>query len=226
MREPRLGVLDYMMRGFGAGPRDLVFIPLGINYDRTLEDRTLLLGLEAAAKKPGVAKAAWNTLGFVAHQASLVVKSRWRRFGYACVNFGTPISMREYCSANRIDFSKLPKDERFARVAELGRHLMSAVGKLIPVLPVPLVATVFCAAPERHLSGIELKAEVERLAERLEARGARIYVPRGELDSAIAVGLDMLSLRRIIREDGGIYSAIAPELPLLRYYANSIAHLL
>src|SRR5437762_544 len=45
MREPRLGVLDYMMRGFRAeGERDLVFVPLGVNYDRVLEDRTLLLG--------------------------------------------------------------------------------------------------------------------------------------------------------------------------------------
>src|SRR5438309_4938844 len=37
MREPRLGVLDYMMRGFRVdGERDLVFVPLGVNYDRLL----------------------------------------------------------------------------------------------------------------------------------------------------------------------------------------------
>jgi len=43
MREPKLGAIDYMMRGFRTdGERDLVFIPLGINYDRVLEDRTLL----------------------------------------------------------------------------------------------------------------------------------------------------------------------------------------
>src|SRR5258706_12441171 len=47
IREPRLGVLDYMMRGFHlGGGRDLVFVPLGINYDRVLEDRTLLLSAD------------------------------------------------------------------------------------------------------------------------------------------------------------------------------------
>ncbi|MEO6326792.1 MAG: 1-acyl-sn-glycerol-3-phosphate acyltransferase, partial [Thermoanaerobaculia bacterium] len=45
LRAPRLGILDYMVRSFDpAGERDIVFVPVGINYDRTLEDRTLLLG--------------------------------------------------------------------------------------------------------------------------------------------------------------------------------------
>ncbi|HEV7591129.1 MAG TPA: 1-acyl-sn-glycerol-3-phosphate acyltransferase, partial [Longimicrobium sp.] len=47
LRRPRLGLLDYILRAFDPrGERDLVFIPVGINYDRTLEDRTLLLDLE------------------------------------------------------------------------------------------------------------------------------------------------------------------------------------
>jgi glycerol-3-phosphate O-acyltransferase len=227
MREPKLGVLDYMLRGFTPdGPRDLVFIPLGINYDRTLEDRSLLLDLDADAPHPSVARAAWNTLGFVAHQTTLAAKSRWKRFGYACVNFGTPISMREYYAEHRLELRKLSKEERFAHVAALGQVLMTAVGKLIPVLPVSLAATVFCEAPHRQFSGIELKAEVELLAERLESRGARLYVPRRELDAAVAEGLDMLALRHLVVEDNGLYAAAAAELPLLRYYANSIAHLL
>jgi 1-acyl-sn-glycerol-3-phosphate acyltransferase len=70
MRAPKLGALDYMTRGFDPdGERDLVFIPLGINYDRTLEDRTLLLALEENAKKTGALVATWNTLAFAARQA-------------------------------------------------------------------------------------------------------------------------------------------------------------
>src|SRR5713226_8687979 len=106
MREPRLGVLDYMMRGFRTdGERDLVFVPLGINYDRVLEDRTLLLSLEG--KRAGRLRTISGTFGFVLHNLLLVLRSEWRRFGYACVNFGSPISMREYCRAQRIDFQRL-----------------------------------------------------------------------------------------------------------------------
>jgi glycerol-3-phosphate O-acyltransferase len=226
MREPKLGVLDYMLRGFNPeGERDLVFIPLGINYDRALEDRTLLLSLDADSSRPGILSAAWNTLGFIARQSILMLRSEWKRFGYACVNFGAPISMREYCAALGVDLRKLGKEDRFARVSELAQYLMSTVGRLIPVLPVPLVATVFCDAPERRFSAIELKVEVGQRIERLERRGARIYIPRRELDGAVAAGLEMLTLRHLVAEEEGLYRANAKELPLLRYYANSIMHL-
>jgi glycerol-3-phosphate O-acyltransferase len=225
MREPRLGVLDYMLRGFRRdGARDLVFVPLGINYDRTLEDRSLLLALEPGAARPGRLRAVWNTLAFAANQASLAFRSKWKRFGYAGVNFGAPISMRAYCAEHGLDFARMAREERFAHVAALARHLMAGVGALVPVLPVPLVASVLCEAPGRRFSAIELKAAVELLAERVERAGARVCVPRSELDDAVSAGVETLALRRlVVREDGRVRAAPA-ESALLRYYANSIAH--
>jgi glycerol-3-phosphate O-acyltransferase len=80
LREPRLGILDYMIRGFDPdGPRDLVFIPVGINYDRTLEDRTLLLGRDAEAASR--ARAVATTARFVTRSLGLMLRSRWYRFG-------------------------------------------------------------------------------------------------------------------------------------------------
>lgn len=227
LREPRLGVLDYMLRGFDPrGERDLVFIPLGINYDRTLEDRTLLFDPESDGARPGVLGAAWTTLGFAARQAALMARSRWRRFGYACVNFGTPLSVREWAAARDLDFRRLSKEDRFARIGELARHVMDEIGRLVPVLPVPLVATVFARNPGRALSELEIKAEAERLIETLEARGAKLYVPRADRDYAISAGLEMLELRHAVGEADGLYTARPEEARLIAYYANSIAHLL
>jgi len=227
LRAPKLGALDYMIRGFNPeGERDLVFIPLGINYDRTLEDRTLLLGQDQTAKRPGRLRAAWNTLAFAAHQGNLALRSEWYRFGYACVNFGTPLSMREHLQSQGFDFRKLDKEARQAQVAELGAELMRRVGKLVPVLPVPLVALVFERNPGKALSELELKAEVEILIERLEAAGAHIYIPRRDRDYAITAGLRMMLLRHLVSERDGLYAADPAEVALLRYYANSIAHLL
>jgi len=227
LRAPKLGALDYMIRGFNPeGERDLVFIPLGINYDRTLEDRTLLLALDADARRPGHLRAAWNTLAFAAHQAGLALRSDWHRFGYACVNFGTPLSMREYTRSGGFDFGKLDRETRQQRVAELGAQLMQRVGKLVPVLPVPLVALVFERNAGKSLSELELKAEVELLIERLETAGARIYIPRRDRDYAIAAGLRMMLLRHLVTERDGLYAAEPAEAKLLGFYANSIAHLL
>jgi glycerol-3-phosphate O-acyltransferase len=213
-----------MLRGFRLdGERDLVFVPLGINYDRVLEDRTLLASLEG--KGPGRARTAWRTLKFVLHNVALMLRSEWHRFGYACVNFGSPVSMREYCRAGGADFQKLAGDERKEAVARLGRDLMEAVGRVVPVLPVALMATIFLQSPERALSELDLKTEVGRLLERLGASAAHVYVPRRDLDYALTVGLRMLRLRRLVEERDGLFSAREGELPLLRYYANSIAHL-
>ena len=227
MREPRLGVVDYMLRGFWLdGARDLVFVPLGLNYDRVLEDRTLLLSADPDARKPGRFWAAWNTFGFAANNLRLMLKSSWRRFGYACVNFGAPVSMREYCAVRGLDFQKLSGEERKRAIGDLGRHLMAAVGRIVPVVPVPLIASVFLSNDKKKISELELKSAVEQLIEKLEAAGAHVYIPRQDLDYAVTVGLRMLTLRRLVEEKDGLYAVRPIELPLIRYYANSIAHLL
>ena len=226
MREPKLGVLDYMMRGFrNDGERDLVFVPLALNYDRVLEDRTLLLSINPHATRPGRVRALWNTLAFAGRNLRLMLKSEWHRFGYACVNFGTPVSMREYCATHGLDFQRLGGDDRRRAMAKLGGHLMNAVGRIVPVVPVPLIAMVF-TSDDAPLSELELKARVERLLEQLDAAGAHTYLPRRDLDYALTVGLRMLLLRRLVNERDGLYTACRQELPVLRYYANSIAHLL
>jgi glycerol-3-phosphate O-acyltransferase len=225
LREPRLGVIDYMLRGFSLdGERDLVFLPLGLNYDRVLEDRTLLLSIDPDARQPSRFWAAWNTLGFVVNNVRLMLKSGWRRFGYACVNFGTPVSMRAYSAARGLDFQKLAGDERRRAIAALGAELMAAVGRNVPVLPVPLIAAVFLQQRDRPISELELKAEVKALVEALEAAGSHIYVPRQDLDYAVTVGLRALTRRRLVDEKDGLFQARPGELPLIRYYANSIAH--
>jgi glycerol-3-phosphate O-acyltransferase len=220
-------VLDYMLRGFHThGERDLVFVPLGLNYDRVLEDRTQLLSGDAAAAKPGRLRAAGRTLRFVADQLWLLLRSRWHRLGYACVNFGTPVSVRAWAAVRGIDFDHLPKEQRQAEVAALGRHLMDEVGRLIPVLPVPLVATVLLQQGGQAIGELELKSAVGELVRRLETRNARLYVPRSDWDYAVSAGLRMLVQRHLVVATDGLYRAREDESPLLRYYANSIAHLL
>jgi glycerol-3-phosphate O-acyltransferase len=216
-----------MTRGFDpAGARDLVFVPVGINYDRTLEDRTLLLDTDPEARHPGAIGALATSLRFVGRNLLLIARNRWHRFGYACVNFGTPVSMQAWCAARGVDLRVLERDARQREVAELGAALMGAVGRVVPVLPVSLAATVFLRDPAAERSELELKACVAELVEEVEAAGGHVYVPRRDMDYAVAVGLRMLVLRRMVLEHDGLHRPNPAELPLLRYYANSIGHLL
>ena len=66
------------------------------------------------------------------------------RYGYACVNFGKPVSMRAHVQHAQLDFRVLDDAARRAAVAQVGRDLMTGIGQVVPVLPVPLVRR-FCA---------------------------------------------------------------------------------
>ena len=225
LRPPKLGILDYMVRAFDPAGRDVVFIPVGINYDRVFEDRSFLVELDPTAPQRGGAGAALNTVRFVLRNFALMARNKWHRFGYACVDFGSPVSLKAYVRSRGADFSTLSKEERFAKVGELGRDLMAAVAEVIPVVPVPLVATIFVRDPERSRTELELKAEVLALMDELGRRGAHVYLPRKDQDYAITVGLRMLTLRHLVEQREGLFAARREELPLLTYYANSIAHL-
>jgi glycerol-3-phosphate O-acyltransferase len=66
---------------------------------------------------------------------------------------------------------------------------------------------------------------VQALMDGVEAAGGHVYVPRTDRDYALTVGLRMLTLRGFVEERDGLFRAHPGELTILRYYANSIAHL-
>ena len=66
LQKPKLGLMDYMLRQFDSeSDRNIVFIPVGINYDRTVEDRTLLRSLEPGAEKRSFWFVFKTTAGFI-----------------------------------------------------------------------------------------------------------------------------------------------------------------
>lgn len=225
LREPKLGLYDYMLKSFDPkGAHDIVFVPVALNYDRVLEDRTLLRSLDKEAARRGVWFATRTALGFWFRQLGLMLTGRWYRFGYACVNFGGMVSARDWLSKNGGDLRGQDKDQRFEVIGRLANDVMAEVARLVPVLPVSLIATVLLEA-EAPIDEFELKLRAGKLMEEFEAHGAKLYVPRGDRDYGIHVGLRMLALRHLAEERDGMYSAAAEERLLLAYYANSVAHL-
>ena len=227
LRTPRLGLLSYMVSAFDPkGERDLVFIPVGINYDRVLEDRTLVGELDPEAIPRSRTSTVVTFLRFLGHNVKLLLEWRWYRFGYACVNFGTPISMRSYTERTKTDFRLLDSAPRFEAIERLGSELFDAIAAAIPALPVPLIATVFLHHPHTALSELEIKAHAQALINDLEQHGAYVHIPRADHDYATTVGLRMLVLRHLVQESDGLYRVRDAEHDMLRYYANSIAHFL
>jgi glycerol-3-phosphate O-acyltransferase len=227
LQEPRVGLLDYILRGFDPkGDRDVAFIPVGINYDRVVEDRSLVRSLDPGTKRRSKYYATGVVFRFLARQAWLSLRGRWYRFGYAVVNFGTPVTLRDWLRRHDIDLATIEREARIEQVKGLAGDLMEEVSRVIPVLPAALTATVF-REEDGPLAEDDLRARTLSLLERLDRDGALAYVPRGDRDYAVTVGLRILRLRHIVEaRDDGRLDPVAENRPLLDYYANSIAHLI
>lgn len=210
---PKLGLISYIVAGFDRQGRDVVFVPVGLNYDRVLEDRILMNAEKGKDGKARFKVILMTSVRFVLGVLWGRMTGSVNRFGYACVSFGAPLSLKAFLSETR------GEDE----VEALGQELSRRIGGVVPALPTPLIATVLQGGQPMAL--IDIKAGALDLAGALVADGGHLHIPRSDFDYAVEVGLRMLTRRRIVVEKHGLYYVAEGEDATLAFYANSIAHL-
>ena len=227
LREPKFGLLSYMLSGYSqTSGRDVVFIPVGINYDRVMEDRILTQKLEQDSTGRDYSLSIKKSLSFTANLIARRLQGKLYKNGHACVSFGNPISLNEWIKIHKISFEKSTDKQKSKAIEKLGEQLITEVGNVIPVMPVALVASVFKKANTNPMTELEIKSKVFKLISDYEKKGFHVHIPREDHDYAVGTGLRMLTLRHIIMEDdNGMFSANPDEKVILDYYANSIAHL-
>ena len=212
LAEPRMGLLKYVVEGHDVDARDVVFVPVALNYDRVFEDRILVTAGQAGERRFR-AKISVVT-AFLFKQIWLRIRGKYHRFGYAAVSFGAPVSLRSFLQGQH------PAGE--SPVARLARELMRRIGEEVPVLPVPLVATALLRA-RAPMTRTHLEDAVKALMADLP--NAHVHIPRDDQSYAVEVGLRNLRRRRIAIEQNGLYSVSQTDAPIMAYYAASIAHL-
>ena len=218
LQEPKLGLLDYMLR---AGARDLVFIPVGINYDRVVEDSNLVreaLGRPRRTPLALIRRTSLWLLGLVWRGAT----GRFHRFGYAVANFGTPIHAR--AALEGVDLRTLGWEARRPHVEALADSLLRAVGAEVPITPVAAVAWVYGDLGDPKPGRAQLRDHMVEVLGLAQDRGLPLYLPRGSYQRAFEVGLRVLLLRRILLLEEGHLVLPPHKAPLLAYYAHGVAH--
>ena len=206
----KMGLLSYIYSGFDLrADRDVIFVPVGLAYDRVLEDRLLteahLEGTRQFRARP-LAIAA-----FVARMVWRMMRGRFAGFGTAAAGFGRPVSLLAFMQGAE------PSTEG------LGALLMAEIAKVVPILPVPLVAAAL-------LDGaVDRKALWVRMAElqaQLMAVDAVLKLPPQGLDRTLSEGLTPLMARGLVVEgDAGLVAA--PEAAaMLKFYAAPVLQVL
>ncbi|MFT5521465.1 MAG: glycerol-3-phosphate O-acyltransferase [Enterobacterales bacterium] len=225
IREPKLGFMDYMLRDYHSTiDRDIVFIPVGINYDRVLEDKSLIRHLNSDAEP----RSRWFVLKTSARFFFRTLlkqrKTRWQRFGYASVNFGKPISAKEFSERQNIDFSELDPRSRFSEIKKLTDNLMDGIKGVIPILPVVLMSEILLSQSLNWKTELELKALAVIRINELKELGAPIDLSAEAFEHVLSSALDRLIGRKFVEEKDGLYKVSEGSKTVLKYYANSIEH--
>jgi len=220
LQAPKLGLLDYMLR---AGAKDLVFIPVGINYDRVVEDSNLVresLGKPRRSPLALIRRTSLWLLGLVWRGAT----RRFHRFGYAVANFGQPIHAQ--AALEGADLRTLDWEARKPLLETFADSLARAVGEEVPITPVAAVAWAYRSMNDPAPGRAQLRDHLVEVFATAQERGLPLYLPRGSFQRAFDVGLRVLLLRRILVLEDGHLVLPAHKAPLLDYYVHGVGHLL
>lgn len=227
LRPPKLGLLDYICRTVldSAFDRDIWFVPVALNYDRVLEDRTLIRELVDVEDRPSRLSQLTTVLSYLASNTGRLLTGRLKRYGRVAVNFGTPLSLRAWLGSAPTDVLKLPKEQRLAEFERLGREMMMRIGAIIPVTPVPLAAAALLSFEQNVVTKDALLERMDQLRDRLKDVNGKVVRGGTRIAEIWDRAWRMLKMRRLVVADGSTLVVLPKGRPLLEYYANSIAHL-
>lgn len=227
LRPPKLGLLDYICRTLAdpAFGRDIWFVPVALNYDRVLEDRSLIRELIHEGDRPSRLAQLGTVLSYLASNTVRLFTGRLKRYGRVAVNFGTPLSLREWLRSAPKDTLSLPKEQRLPELERLAREMLTRIGAILPVTPVPLAAAALLSFGQTVVRKEELLERMDQLRDRLTDVNGRVVRGGARIAEVWDRAWRMLRMRRLVIADGDTLVVLPKGRPLLEYYANSIAHL-
>jgi len=227
LRPPKLGLLDYICRTLldPAFTRDVWFVPVALNYDRVLEDRSLIRELTDQRDRPGRWAQLVTVASYLASNTARLLTGRLKRYGRAAVNFGTPLSLRDWLRGAPEGLLAWPRERRLPQLERLARDMLERIGAVLPVTPVPLAAAALLSFNQSVIPRGAVLERMDELRDRLHEVNGKVV--RG--DARIADVWDrarrMLRMRHLVVTEGDSLVVLPRGRPLLEYYANSIAHL-
>ena len=229
LRPPKIGLLDYVL-GIGRDPvyaARLHVVPVAVNYDRVLEDRSLLRELETkeGGRRPSRLVQAWEVAHYVGWNVARLITRQWKRYGRAAVVVGAPIPLGPWY-ASQPDLFTLERPDRLARVQSLCDELLQRVGALIPVTSVPLVCAAIQSFDGEFIARDALLERIDEMRRVLLELNAGVLRQDRSAEELFDRAYRMLRMRRVISRTGSGYLVLPRGRPLLSYYANSVGHLL
>jgi glycerol-3-phosphate O-acyltransferase len=227
LRPAKVGLLDYCLCTIcdPAFQRDIWLVPVAINYDRVLEDRTLIRERTDERERPGRFRQLSTVSHYVFFNVIRFLTGNLKRYGRAAVNFGTPISVREWAKTNP-GVLEQKREERTPKLVILADAVLGRMADIMPVTPVPLVAAALLSFEETFVRRTDLLGRLDEYCEHLVATNRSLSPHDSDSEGILDRAWRMLTMRRLAMQEGDAIVVLPKQRPLLEFYANSVSHLL
>ena len=231
----KIGLLDYVV-GAARDPviaDRLYIVPVAINYDRVLEDRSLLRELDAreGRRRPPLHVQFGEVIRYVWWNLARVVARRWKRYGRASVVIGEPFPLGPWIQQQNSELAAgglfgLERADRLARIQQFTESVMEKIGAIVPVTPVTLACAAIQSFDSDFIRRDQLISRMGEMNDVLHELNARVIQREGGVEETFDRAWRMLKMRRMLVAAGDGYAVLPANRPLISYYANSVAHLL
>jgi glycerol-3-phosphate O-acyltransferase len=158
----RLGLFTWQVDAVLEGAqRDLVFVPVAIDYEKVVESSSYSKELAGGEKKPEDLRALLSAPKVLA-----------ARYGRIHVTFDEPVSLAEFASGRGLSLTEeLPAEEKKGLVRALGHRVMWGIGRVSTITPQALVCATVLSWRGRGIPARELGQRMGLLRRLAQADG-------------------------------------------------------
>jgi glycerol-3-phosphate O-acyltransferase len=218
---PKMGIMKYLLDSVDEGyAKDLMFVPISINYDRILEESSYHHEIKGKAKKNESTAEMVKSVSFLK-----------RNYGNVYLDFHDPFSYKEF---------KAGLKEGDDLLNNIGSHIIRNINEIVAVTPFSLVSAALLLSTEKGFTLESVKEKVLFLHSYLKFCGANLpekLSDTGNIDNVIdqvfkAYIMDHIIFTLKLEQSKDENAPPEPDLLILNedqrskinFYQNSIVH--
>lgn len=221
LSSPKLGLLSYVTENFDPETSpDLVFMPVGLNYDRIPEDINMQRFSSQEFREKGKRYILLQGIGFAIKVCWEGLLNR-QTFGYACANFGNPVSFSKWLEEHNVIWPELSREQRFVWITQFGQHLMDGISAVVPATPVAILSRIWFSDTSQSFKYDELETRFSAVCKELRHNNCHVVLVHDNEKATLAHAIKFALGRKLLVKDDQQQYTINPDMTGLAFYSGN-----
>jgi len=183
-RPPKTGLLEYILDETAneSDAENVVFVPVGINYDWILEDKTLISEWKEGKQTMTMSDHLMSLIRILIKSPYLVlvnslraITGRLKEHGYASIKFGSPVRLTDILNVSEYQNKEMYTEQRRS-LKQVGHQLLQEISEVVPVTPVTALSLTLSQVNGHSISRQQCVEMLSQNLDILESKGAQLLM--------------------------------------------------